>query len=238
MQASYFIRKAIYYLRHKPIILNEPGLQRMLPCIPGWLEKGHIYCFDYAIKNIPENYPILEIGTFAGLSTNVMLYFLKKHKKNNVLYTTDWYLRDIQPDENICYLKDPCSLSGFLKESFVRNTRFFNPDAPIFSYDFPSDDFFAWWNSQAEQTDLFGNTTKPAGKIAFAYIDGNHQYDYAKRDFENVDSILIPGGFILFDDSAGYTRWGSRYVAIEALKSGKYRVIKQNPHYFVQKVGE
>ena len=72
-------------------------------------------------------------------------------------------------------------------------------------------------------------------EISFAYIDGNHQYEFAKRDFENVDKILISGGFILFDDSADYTNWGSKKVAQEAAKSGKYEVVRKNPHYFLRK---
>ncbi|HQB21985.1 MAG TPA: hypothetical protein PLW23_06355 [Bacteroidales bacterium] len=47
--------------------------------------------------------------------------------------------------------------------------------------------------------------------------------------------ILISGGFILFDDSADYTNWGSKKVAQEAAKSGKYEVVRKNPHYFLRK---
>lgn len=217
-------------------MMEEPGLRRMLPSIPGWLEKGHIYCIDYAMKNIPNNIPIMEIGTYAGLSTNVILYFLKKHNKNNTLYTTDWYLQDITDDENIGFIENPRSFIDFIKESFIRNTLFFNRNAHIFSYDLASDEFFDAWNQNKTIIDLFGNTGNLGGNIAFAYIDGNHKYEFAKRDFENIDRILITGGYILFDDSAGYTSWGSRDVAIEAVNTGRYKVIKQNPHYFVQKI--
>ena len=178
----------------------------------------------------------MEIGTYAGLSTNVILYFLKKHNKNNTLYTTDWYLQDITDDENIGFIENPRSFIDFIKESFIRNTLFFNRNAHIFSYDLASDEFFDAWNQNKTIIDLFGNTGNLGGNIAFAYIDGNHKYEFAKRDFENIDRILITGGYILFDDSAGYTSWGSRDVAIEAVNTGRYKVIKQNPHYFVQKI--
>lgn len=236
MKLDYILRKSVYYLINRPVLLKEPALERVIPSIPGWLDPGHLYCFDYAIKNLPDTKPIIEIGTFAGLSTNVILYYLNKYGKTNQLYSTDWFLRDIEPNESIALLKDPLELSGYLKELFVRNVRFFSPNSNNAAFDLASDDFFNYWKQGQAQTDLFGNQVVPGTKISFAYIDGNHKYEFAKRDFDNVDKILIKGGYILFDDSAGYTKWGSRDVAIEAVKSGKYKVIKKNPHYFVQKI--
>ncbi len=235
MNVLYTLKKAWYFLVNRPIYISEPGLNRMLPSIPGWLDKGHIYCFDYAIKNLPDNNPIVEIGTFAGLSTNVILYFLHKHGKPNKLISTDWFLQDIDAGETIAMLKNPKDLSRYIKELFVKNVRFFSPEANIAAFDMASDDFFKAWAEQRETKDLFGNSQRIGGSISFAYIDGNHVYEYARRDFENVDKYLVTGGFILFDDSAGYTCWGSKKVAQEALKSGKYRLVKKNPHYFIQK---
>ena len=40
----------------------------------------------------------------------------------------------------------------------------------------------------------------PTEKIAFAYIDGNHDAEYVRRDFELVWSQLSAGGVIVFDD--------------------------------------
>lgn len=232
----YFCQKGIYYVRYQPIMLDEKNLERMLMSIPGWLEKGHIYCMDYAIKNLPDNSPIVEIGTFEGLSSNVILYFLKKYNKSNRLYTTDWYFNDINATDRIVHLKDPRSLRQFIKDSFVRNISFFNPEANVQSSDHSSDDFFEAWKNKTQINNLFGGTFCPSGSIAFAYIDGNHVYDFAKRDFENVDKLLVKGGYILFDDSADYTFRGSKKVAQEATKTGRYRLIKKNPHYFIQKI--
>jgi predicted O-methyltransferase YrrM len=37
-------------------------------------------------------------------------------------------------------------------------------------------------------------------KIAFAFIDGNHNYDFVKRDFFFVYNLLNPGGIVLMHD--------------------------------------
>lgn len=232
----YFATKGVYYVRYKPIMLEEKNLERMLMSIPGWLEKGHIYCMDYAIKNLPDNSPVVEIGTFEGLSSNVILYFLKKYNKPNLLYTTDWYFNDITPEDKIVHLKNPRDIRQFIKDSFVRNVSFFNPGAFIKSSGQSSDIFFDAWKNNKEIENLFGEKFVPEGAVSFAYIDGNHVYEYAKRDFENVNKLLVKGGFILFDDSADYTFRGSKKVAQEAMKTGEYRLIKKNPHYFIQKI--
>ncbi|NES76797.1 MULTISPECIES: hypothetical protein [unclassified Okeania] len=49
----------------------------------GMLNMGNIWCFDYAISHIPSKAPIIEIGSFCGLSANVITYLKLKHKKNN-----------------------------------------------------------------------------------------------------------------------------------------------------------
>lgn len=230
------LKKGFFFLMHKPIIVRIPALEKMKVLIPGWLDPGHIYCFDYAIKNLPANFPVVEIGTYAGLSTNTILYFLKKYNKENQMITTDWFLQDIPEDEIICNVKSARTTCDYLKVSFVRNVAFFNPDADIKSSDLGSDEFFEAWQNKSELPSLHGGTFTPGGQISFAYIDGNHKYDFAKRDFENVDKILVNGGFILFDDSADYTNWGSKLVAQEAVKTGRYKIIRKNPHYFIQKM--
>ena len=45
----------------------------------GMLHKGNIYCLDFAVQNLPSNNPVIEIGSFCGLSTNVISYLLSKY---------------------------------------------------------------------------------------------------------------------------------------------------------------
>ena len=58
----------------------------------GMLNKGNEFCMDYAIKNIPSSNPVLEIGSFCGLSTNVITYLLSKHGKNNKVISSDKWI--------------------------------------------------------------------------------------------------------------------------------------------------
>jgi len=47
----------------------------------GMLKEGNISLMDYAIKNLPEHGSVLEIGSYGGLSTNLMIYLMRKYKK-------------------------------------------------------------------------------------------------------------------------------------------------------------
>src|SRR6185295_5168036 len=61
----------------------------------GMLPKENLYCFDYAIRNLPTDDPVLEIGSFAGLSTNAIIYYLAKNNRSNKFFTCDkWDFED------------------------------------------------------------------------------------------------------------------------------------------------
>lgn len=53
------------------------------------LAPGNVWSMDYAIRHLPSDHPLLEIGSFAGLSTKVICYLLPKHGRVNVLFTCD-----------------------------------------------------------------------------------------------------------------------------------------------------
>ena len=96
--------------------------------------------------------------------------------------------------------------------------------------------FFAAWRLGETMDDVFGRRAELGGPISFCYIDGNHSYDFAKRDFENTDQHLVAGGFILFDDSSDGNVWADvgRVVA-EVPQSGRYALIGKYPNYLFQK---
>lgn len=99
------------------------------------------------------------------------------------------------------------SYREYIKESFTRNINLFSQNKP-YPIELFSDEFFKKWSDNAQVSDIFNRNVTLGGKISFCYIDGNHEYEYAKRDFENVDKYLISGGFILFDDSSDSNPFG------------------------------
>jgi hypothetical protein len=72
--------------------------------------------------------------------------------------------------------------------------------------------------------------------LSFAYIDGNHTYEYAKRDFINVHQNLVPRGFILFDDTTDDNPFGLTKLIKEIKKRSDYALVFKNPNYLFQKI--
>ena len=116
-------------------------------------------------------------------------------------------------------------------ETFRRNVRLFSGESFPHTVEALSDDFFDMWRARQSTTDVFERTVQLGGPLGFCYIDGNHTYEFAKRDFLNCDEFLEPGGFILFDDSEDGSEWGVCRVIQEVKASGRYSLVIQNPNY-------
>ncbi|HLL76723.1 MAG TPA: class I SAM-dependent methyltransferase [Pyrinomonadaceae bacterium] len=203
----------------------------------GMLHRGNLYCFDYAIRNLPSQSPIVEIGSFCGLSANLLTYYKQRHGKSNPLITSDkWQFEGAQDgrslgDSSILH----ADYRAFVKETYGRNIQMFSRDDLPCTVEMLSDEFFDAWRSSAEVVDILGRPLRLGGPLSFCYIDGNHSYEYARRDFENCDEFLEGGGFVLFDDSADGSGWEVCEVVAEVLKSNRYELVIKNPNYLFRK---
>src|SRR5688572_27639619 len=89
---------------------------------PGMLDNGNLYCFEYAVNNLPTGDPIVEIGSFCGLSTNLISFYLQKSGKQNKLITCDkWIFEGAEnPDD---YLKGSLiqhkDYKGFVRDTYI-----------------------------------------------------------------------------------------------------------------------
>lgn len=206
----------------------------------GMLSNGNINCFDYAIKNLPSKSPIVEIGSFLGLSTNVITYFLSKYDRSNIFFTCDnWKFQDFYKGDRIGEYSDIAffEFNQYIKQSYMKNISIFSRRNLPYTIEMYSDDFFENWKGKKSLHDIFDREIHLGGPISFAYIDGNHSYEFCKRDFMNCDRHLEIGGFVLFDDSGDGTGWGACKVVQEVLESGKYELIDNSPNYFFKKLG-
>lgn len=206
----------------------------------GMLTRGNAFSLEHAIKNLPSTAPIIEIGSFCGLSTNLIGYLKERHRVPNRLLTSDKWefegahaggmLGDSQTVTHEEYRR-------FVKESFMRNVQLFSRNDVPYTIEAFSDEFFGAWKQAETRHDVFGREVQLGGPISLCYIDGNHTYDFAKRDFENTDRFLEQGGFILFDDSSDRGPFeGVCQVVAEVQKSGRYELVAKNPNYLFRKL--
>jgi hypothetical protein len=203
---------------------------------PGMLEGGNKYLIDYAIRRLPSAAPILEIGSFCGLSTNVITHLKRVHGVRNVLITSDkWHFENVNGRPEIP--NSPVLFSDyrtFVRDSYIRNIKMFSQDDLPFTIEMFSDEFFDAWKNRIACTDVLGRPLTLGGPFSFCYIDGNHTYEWAKRDFLNCDQFLEVGGFILFDDST-LTEFGVYKLMPEIISGGRYNLIAINPYHLFQK---
>ena len=126
---------------------------------------------------------------------------------------------------------------AFVRETFIRNVRMFSRAQLPNTIELSSDEFFSCWRRGDEVTDVFGATIRLGGPLSFCYLDGNHSYEYARRDFQNCSEFLDRGGFIFFDDSAaGWGFEGVQRVVREVMASGQYELVAKNPNYLFRKL--
>jgi len=216
--------------------------------IPGMLDWRNLRLFDHCIRNLPSKAPIVEIGSFAGLSLNNLTYLLRKQALRNPVFSVDeWILHEGGADPGKRISKSRVTNAEFrehIKETFRRNVMLFSGDPMPHHIPLSSDAFFAQWAAGATAIDFFGQSVNLGGPISFAYIDGDHRYEQSFRDFINVDRWLEPGGFIVFDDSADSARsptgqvWGCNRTAREASALPRYRVVDKSYHYCIQKTAQ
>jgi hypothetical protein len=204
----------------------------------GMLERGNLYLIDYAIGRLPSAAPILEIGTFCGLSTNVITHFKRKHGVRNPLITCDkWEFENVNGRATIA--GSPVRFAdykAFSKQSYIRNIQLFSPDDLPFTFEMTSNEFFGAWKEQKNCADVLGRSRALGGPFSFCYIDGNHTYECAKEDFLHCDEYLEAGGFILFDDST-LAEFTLHELMPEVVSSSRYRLIARNPNHLFQKLG-
>ncbi len=205
---------------------------------PGMLLPGNVYLLDYCLQNLKVASAIVEIGSFAGLSLNHILYFARKYQRQNPVFSVDaWTFEGASASSNIA--GSDVSFLAYRQhviETFERNNRLFSSKNLPRHIALESDAFFDAWSRNEEMIDHFGHSVRLGGPIAFAYIDGAHTYDQSLRDFQNVDRYLEIGGYVIFDDSADGSAWGSHRTATEAAALPRYRLVRKNPHYCLQRI--
>lgn len=209
----------------------------------GMLHPGNIYLMDYAIRHLPEMGVVLEIGSYGGLSSNLLRYLLDKHQQPASLFCCDaWVYEGYHDaagaatpwmDGRTDVLRS--DFTAYIKEAFIRSNQLLSGHQLPSAVHLDSDAFFEAWAACSQVTDVFGRTATLGGPIAFAYIDGNHAYDFAKRDVENTARHLVPGGFILLDDSAAHQHFGSAKLALELKNHPDFNLVLANPHHLFRK---
>lgn len=204
----------------------------------GMLERGNLHLIDLVMRQLRSEAPILEIGSFCGLSTNILTHFKTKYGLKNRLISCDKWLFEGSGKDTDRVGDSQVDFSGyrsFVKDSFLRNTAFFSAHDLPSTVEMTSAEFFKAWAAGKPAQDVFGRPLTLGGPFSFCFIDGDHSYEGAKSDFLGCDASLEKNGFLLFDDST-VMRFGVHKLMPEVLATGRYTLAAQNPNHLFQKI--
>jgi len=216
-----------------PIDLSDHYTDHLGYAIAGMLARGNLWCFDQALRHLPSDAPIVEIGSFCGLSASVLTYYKRRLGLRHRLVTCDsWGFEQAMAGDVPVSRAD---YGRFVKDSYVRAMQTFAAWDLPYTVEAYADDFFGAWRAGETRSDVFGRSVTLGGPIGFAYVDGNHDYDHAKRDFEHVAEFLEPGGHVLFDDSYDGSGWGVTRLMPEIRARAGWELVARNPNYLFRK---
>jgi predicted O-methyltransferase YrrM len=229
------VRRLALTAVQRPTILRDEYIEWLALLNAGMQHRGNYQLFDIAIATAPDA-PIVEIGSFCGLSTNIIQYLKRKHGRTMPLYTCDKWIfegseNDLPPASGVSHE----GLRAYARDTFERSVRSLGGGDLPQTIEATSDEFFEAWRAGERRMDVFGREVQLGGPIGFCFIDGNHTEEFAQRDFVNCDRHLVPGGLILFDDSSDEADWAVRKVIARVKRDSRYEVRAKNPNYLVRK---
>jgi hypothetical protein len=135
----------------------------------------------YLIFNFYKPISVLEIGVYRGQSLSLFSLLAKKMN-----YSID--LHGISPFDS----------SGDEVSIYLRELNYYEDVLTNFSkFSLPNPNLHKGFSTNSEMVGVIKSK-----KWDLIYIDGNHDYDVAKFDFDNCSKMLKVGGLLVLDDSS------------------------------------
>ena len=150
----------------------------------GWERFGILGVLSQLIlRGLPET-DIIEIGTG---ESSIYLTETARRLNRRIFYV----------DEALGKITNPLTIKGYLHEDtiLIQNslgeayTKDYSKNKAV-AFCGTSDEYFRHMNLKAN--------------IGFAFIDGEHHYEFVKKDFENIFKLLVPNGIICLHDTYPY----------------------------------
>lgn len=166
----------------------------------------------------------VEIGAFIGGGTYKLSRLLEKLKTERKIYVIDTF--NLSLDDHTCKQ---------LKETLKLHKKIMKDKKQY--------EFYKKVTKNCKNIiTLVGDSKKitlPCETISFAYIDGNHSYDYVKNDFYLVWDKLVSNGIIAFHDynfdQPGTIRAIHELIGEQSDKILKIRINDLKSTVFIQK---
>lgn len=169
--------------------------------IEGWLLLCEaVELFDLANRIDSVNPVICEIGSWKGKSAYVFASALKD--KEGILFAIDPFTGEGDGASEETYKADINKLDVPLKNNFRQTMNKYNLMKYIKILPFRSEEARSKFNYD---------------KIDLLFIDGNHEYEFVKKDYDLWSPLLISGGSIILHDVKARHVTGPKLVFQECI---------------------
>lgn len=210
--------------------------------IPGWTPLDQLLSlFALAFSSAHLRGDILELGSWCGRSA-VALGMAARLTGRTTVHCVDLF-----PEKDDWYQNANGTYSfsvtlgdrtcGAYREQTVWEEPFLRDIAPMYERWPKTLDAFNHFISKhqldscvrAYKTDLggFAGSTASEPRLRLAFIDGDHGFDAVCRDIELLEKLLLPGGWICFDDAFSTYAGVDDAIKEKIVNSGKYQLCQQ-----------
>lgn len=190
-------------------------IEELVSEVPGWSPPDQLFAlFNLAFLTEIEG-DIIELGSWCGRSASVLGLATKLTGQSKVhcvdLFPagSDWR-KNTDGTYSFSVEIDGCRYGAY-EDQTVWSEPFERDIAPIYEkYHSVLDVFLETMEHNGLKDvvlpfrgtiEMFARQVPQDFKCKLAFIDGDHSYNSICRDIENIESFLVPGGWICFDDA-------------------------------------
>ena len=206
------------------------SLHKQFTGISGQCDDLKLLALAHLIRLIPEG-DLVEIGSLSGRSAFAIGWLAKQYRIGNLICVDPW---------NIDKIEDQGAKAKILNSELSEGSNVLDFEKIFYSFigavslldnvgfirDI-SEKAVVHYKSASMQGRLSSSELGEIalqGKIAMLHIDGNHRYDYVRKDILAWEPLVMPGGWVLLDDYIWVFGDGPKKAGDELISSGKFDI--------------
>ena len=207
--------------------------------VPGWTPVDQLFAiFNLVYMNPYTLGDIIEIGSWCGRSTAVLGLAAKLTGNAHI------HCIDLSPSKNDWFANSDGTYSFKVRINSKTHSAFITDKVWSEPY---HRDILPIYNNYESIFDAFHTTITKYGleklvtahrgtsstiigslqdtiKCKVAFIDGDHSYESVSDDIENIEKILVPGGWICFDDAFSSYAGVDKAINDHIINNPQYRI--------------
>jgi predicted O-methyltransferase YrrM len=216
-------------------------IEAVADTIPGWSPIDQLFAlYSLAIASAPLGGDILEIGSWCGRSAAILGLAARATPGTGVVAIDLFPAKDDWKENADGSFSLKVTLPGLgeigsYQDQTVWREPFERDIAPIYAkHDSVYDVFKDSMEShglgdivRAHRGDARLLAGLPGLAVRLAFIDGDHGYEPVCSDIDRVEEVLLPGGWICFDDAFSHYDGVNRAIEDKIIGSGRYDLCQQ-----------